>query len=407
MRVEVGRRHPILTDCPVRAMSLPTFSTLSRWTLALYAAVWLPVLVLFFATQRLGGVDTERAAVVAVGNVLPAAVLGLGAFAVAWLVPWPRRWTLVPAFAAAHATLAAVYGFLWTGAAITLTQLLTSGTLRVGPPEFDGWWWWGVVLGALLYYSVVSSAYAFQGGLAAADRGRALRASEAALAQAEAARTAAELAALRAHLDPHFFFNTLHALSALVREDPRQAQQAIEWFGDLFRYTLRNDREGRTLVPLSEELDVARTYLDLEGLRLGPRLRVSWDVDDDALDALVPPLLVQPLVENAVRHGIAPRRAGGALSVGVWVAEGDDGADVLQIEVADDGDGAALAAAADAPGYGIRGLRRTLAHLYGPAAALTVRTQPGAGFVARVHLPLALQAAGVPALPLPAALAPA
>ena len=419
-------------DAPARSLAmtppLPAVGIPPRRAVALYLATWIPVLGLFFATQRLSGTPALDAAAVALGNVLPAAALGYGACLVTHVVRWPRRWRDAVPFVATHVAFGAAYGFLWTGAARWTTRLLTEGTAQIGSPQFDGWWWWGIVLGGLLYNGVVSSSYAYRTGLDAAARVRDLRESEAALdraeaaraqaetaqaqaetaqAQAEAARTSAELAALRAHLHPHFFFNTLHALSALVREDPRQAQQAVEWFGDLFHYTLRNDREGRTLVRLSEELDFARTYLDLEALRLGDRLRLAWDVDEDALDALVPPLLVQPLVENAVRHGIAPRREGGTLSVGVWVAEGSDGSDVLEVEVADDGAGVCPVESADGPGYGLRGLRRTLAHLYGPAAALTVRTRPGAGFVARLHLPLALQLARAPSLSLSRVAAPA
>ena len=380
-------------------------------TVWLYLSAWTPAIPLFGLTHFLGRGDAGWAAVglsatVALADTLAAAALGYGACLVTRRLRWPRRWSAVPAFVAAHGALALTYGLVWNVASRLATALLTEGALRAGVLAPDRFWWWGTLVGVLLYHGLVAATYAYTAGLDASLRGRALRAAEADLVRAEADRAEAELAALRAHLNPHFFFNTLHALSALVREDPRQAERAVEAFGDLFRYTLRNDRERRTLVRLSEELDFARTYLDLEALRFADRLQVAWHVDDDALDALVPPLLVQALVENAVRHGIAPLEEGGALSVVVEVTETANGSDVLAIEVADDGAGADPADASggdDRPGYGLRGLRRTLVHVYGSCASLDVRTRPGEGFTACLRLPLTLQPPDAPVLVSPRA----
>ena len=111
------------------------------------------------------------------------------------------------------------------------------------------------------------------------------------------------LMALTARIRPHFLFNSLNAVLGVIRSDPRRAESALEELSDLFRALMRDNRE---LVPLSEEIGLARQYIDLERLRLGNRLKVRWEVETCPPDALVPPLMLQPLLENAVYHGIEP-----------------------------------------------------------------------------------------------------
>jgi two-component system, LytTR family, sensor histidine kinase AlgZ len=113
----------------------------------------------------------------------------------------------------------------------------------------------------------------------------------------------ARLMALTARIRPHFLFNSLNAVLGVIRSDPRQAERALEALADLFRALMQENRE---LVPLSAEIALARQYLDLERLRLGERLQVRWDVESCPPDARVPPLMLQPLLENAVYHGIEP-----------------------------------------------------------------------------------------------------
>ncbi len=122
----------------------------------------------------------------------------------------------------------------------------------------------------------------------------------------------ARLMALTARIRPHFLFNSLNAVLGVIRSDPRQAERALESLADLFRALMR---ENRDLVPLSAEIALAREYLDLERLRLGDRLRVRWDVESCPPDALVPPLMLQPLLENAVYHGIEPLAGPGEVDV--------------------------------------------------------------------------------------------
>lgn len=123
----------------------------------------------------------------------------------------------------------------------------------------------------------------------------------------------ARLIALQARIRPHFLFNSLNAVMGLIREDPQRAELVLENLSDLYRALLA---EVGTLVPLSRELELARAYGEIEMIRLGDRLRIAWQFDDDTMSAMVPPLILQPLVENAVYHGIEPAPNGGEVTVG-------------------------------------------------------------------------------------------
>ena len=124
----------------------------------------------------------------------------------------------------------------------------------------------------------------------------------------------ARIQALQARIRPHFLYNSINAVIALIRSEPKRAERALEDMADLFRVLMS---ENRTLAPISEEVELARQYLAIESLRLGDRLRVCWRIDAMPGDALVPPLVLQPLVENAVYHGIEPSPQGGEVSIDV------------------------------------------------------------------------------------------
>jgi two-component system sensor histidine kinase AlgZ len=127
--------------------------------------------------------------------------------------------------------------------------------------------------------------------------------------------TEARLQALQARIRPHFLFNSLNAVLSLVRSDPRRAERALEDLSELFRAQLRENRE---LTTLQDEIDLTRAYLGLEHLRLGERLAVAWHIDKMPSDALIPPLIIQPLVENAIYHGIEPSREPGEISLNIY-----------------------------------------------------------------------------------------
>jgi hypothetical protein len=191
----------------------------------------------------------------------------------------------------------------------------------------------------------------------------------------------AELAALQARINPHFFFNTLNTISSLLAEDPARADDVVQTLADLFRYTFKATA-GR--VPLQEELDFVEGYLAIERARFGERLRVHWEIEDAARSVPVPGLILQPLVENAVGHGIAPLSGGGSVHISAGLRNG-----VLVLEVGNDGaDLRDEPEALIADGHGLGNVRRRLTALYGAEGELTLRSNPaGRGVVAALRIP--------------------
>jgi two-component system, LytTR family, sensor histidine kinase AlgZ len=189
----------------------------------------------------------------------------------------------------------------------------------------------------------------------------------------------ARLSSLEARLHPHFLFNTLNAISCLIQDDPDRAERTVERLASLLRFSL--DATQRGLVPLGQELDIVADYLEIEKTRLGDRLSWTLDVTGDVKACDVPPLTVQTLVENSIKHAIAPRRSGGRLRI-----EASEADDRLVLAVWDDGPG--FTPAAMCPGHGLETLQGRLAARFGPAASLTVGRRDG-GTVVTVALPRA------------------
>ncbi len=274
-----------------------------------------------------------------------------------------------------HTLAALAFGAAWQALEFVLAWTL------FGPEHAVASWQqrvlWRAVWGVFAYGALVAG---FSGVLHA----RRAQASALAAAQAESALVRAELAALSGKLNPHFLFNTLNTLVALTRKDPAAAEQALLGFARMMRHVLDTQRGSGQRVPLRDEIDFVRDYLALEALRLGPRLRVQWQLDETLLDHGVPPLTLQPLVENAVQHGIAPLVQGGTVQIAVQRR-----GDTVLLVVADDGAGSA----ADAPGgpagrgVGLGTLRRRFALDYGGRARLQVQTAAGAGFRVEITLP--------------------
>jgi two-component system sensor histidine kinase AlgZ len=132
--------------------------------------------------------------------------------------------------------------------------------------------------------------------------------------------TEARLQALQARIRPHFLFNAINGVLSLIRSDPRRAEEALHDMADLFRVLMRDNRD---LAPLADEVELCRQYLELEKLRLGERLMVDWNVKSMPEDALAPPLVLQPLLENAVYHGIEPSTVPGTISVNIFLSRGE------------------------------------------------------------------------------------
>ncbi len=207
----------------------------------------------------------------------------------------------------------------------------------------------------------------------AVDRARAVETMRAELAEAE-------LRALRAQINPHFLFNTLNSIAALIRVDPAAAETTTTHLADVFRYTLRASESG--LARLCDEMAFLREYLAIERTRFGTRLRVEESIEPGLDHAAVPSLLLQPLVENAVRYAISSRPEGGTLRLSAR----RDGA-LMHIVVADDGPGIDVTARASGTGFGLHSVRERL-RAAGPPHAMTIHSSPGRGTEIELTLPL-------------------
>lgn len=227
----------------------------------------------------------------------------------------------------------------------------------------------------LLLYALIAVSYQ------AVAYHRSAREREAIATRLRADLAEARLATLEGQLHPHFLFNALNSIAALMRIDTTQAETMLEQLSELLRATLRTN--PMTEVPLADALRIAEQYLAIEQVRFGARLRTSIAATGDARRALVPQLLLQPLVENAVRHGIAPLESGGLVSITASVEQG-----VLSIRVEDDGVGYGNAPAARAGnGLGLRSVRSMLSHLYGAEQQFDVSPGSPAGTVVAISMP--------------------
>jgi sensor histidine kinase YesM len=198
--------------------------------------------------------------------------------------------------------------------------------------------------------------------------------------------TEAELRALRAQLNPHFLFNALTTIGYLTQTAPARAIETLYRLTGLLRAVLR--RSDREFTTLGEELEIVESYLSIERARFEHRLVERIEVDEALRAARVPPLVIQPLVENAVKHGISKQRHGGTVSV-IARLEGDGSAARLRITVADTGMGATAneLAAGRRGGIGLSNLERRLERYYGPRAAFTIRSAAGKGTTVELVLP--------------------
>ncbi len=190
--------------------------------------------------------------------------------------------------------------------------------------------------------------------------------------------TEAELKALRTQVDPHFLFNTLNTIADLISTNPQQAERMTERLAECFRYAL--SKHSRDLSTLDEELDFARHYLDIEQVRFGDRLRVQLSRGDASGSEAVPSLLLQPLLENAIRHGLAPVREGGCVSVQAH-REGER----LHLSIEDDGVGLRADLRA---GVGLRNVQERLRTMYAQAAEFLIGERPGGGTLIKIVIPI-------------------
>ena len=205
-------------------------------------------------------------------------------------------------------------------------------------------------------------------------------------AQLQTQLVQSQLQALKMQLHPHFLFNTLNTISALVQEDPEGAERMIARLSDLLRLSL--ERTGVQEVPLREELEFLHLYLDIERTRFEERLAVSFDIDDDAMDARVPSLILQPIVENAIRHGLFNRTSNGHISIHA-ARQGSN----LSLMVKDNGCGLPVDGVYRRNGLGLATTRGRLERLYGNSQSLILRNVKDGGVEARILLPYLTQEA--------------
>jgi LytS/YehU family sensor histidine kinase len=190
--------------------------------------------------------------------------------------------------------------------------------------------------------------------------------------------TEARLSSLESRLHPHFLFNTLNSISSLIPEDPERAEKLVGQMAALLRFSLDSTRSG--VVPLERELRIVGDYLEIEKTRLGDRLKYDVTAPPDLDFLAVPPLAIQTLVENSIKHAIAPNRGGGWLTVSVERSNG-----TLNLGVRDSGPGFDLQQSP--AGHGIDNLRSRLAALYGNAASIMSSREDGAASV-RLNIPV-------------------
>jgi two-component system, LytTR family, sensor kinase len=228
----------------------------------------------------------------------------------------------------------------------------------------------------MTYWALVGVTHALRYHYEAQDR--ALRAS-----QLETRLVEAQLQTLQRQMQPHFLFNTLNAISALMHRDVEAADQMIARLSDLLRMSL--DMVGTQEVSLKEELDFLAKYVEIEQTRFQDRLSVVYEVQPAALDALVPNLLLQPLVENSIKHGIGPRSGPGRVAIRAVRHEHE-----LELEVRDDGVGLSASRLSDFNrGVGLANTRSRLQHLYGAQHRFEFRQPAEGGLTVRIVIPLA------------------
>lgn len=240
----------------------------------------------------------------------------------------------------------------------------------------------------MIYATLASLAYIMQISVRLHEEETRARKTELRALRAEALQTQTELSALRAKLDPHFLFNTLHTLMALMRDDRAEAEAAIERFSSMLHYILRRPTDTGTQkvssfhTTFADEWEFVQDYLSLERLRLGDRLQVEAKIEPIAFEALLPPLSLQPLVENAVKHAVASRAKGGAILLTAKMGESD-----LIITVSDDGHGATSKEIEESNGLGLRLIAQTLDTQYHGRAQFSIETSPENGFTVRLRIP--------------------
>lgn len=320
---------------------------------------WFPVWALFTSiVVTVHGTSITDAALISLRMILAAAILGLAVQRITERFRWPGF--VRPQFILLHSAAAVGYSIAWVILNSLIESSIRGQLLIVVGIGFSSFF----LVGIWLYVMIAGVSYTIQSSARAAN--------------AEAAAARSQLAALRSQLNPHFLFNALHTVVQLIPRQPAVAAEAAEQVASLLRATLEDDRD---VITLERELDFVNRYLDVEHIRFGERLRIHLDVPIDLAAKTLPSFAVQTLVENAVRHGAAPR----VDPTDVTIAARMSG-HLLEIRVNDTGAGMS-STDGNTTGTGLRRLRERLTALYSGKARLEIVSSESGGTTATLSIP--------------------
>jgi two-component system LytT family sensor kinase len=230
-----------------------------------------------------------------------------------------------------------------------------------------------MVYNGILIYALLAGIF-YTSGMFRQYREKELKASQLQMLNKES-----ELKALKAQLNPHFLFNTLNTIFALIDPQSQKAKSTVTDLSELLRYSLAGINQD--FVPLEKEIDAAKTYLGIEKARFGDRLQVQYHIDPQAINVRVPPMILQPLAENAVKHGISSSKEKGKIEISARLSEG------LEIIVKNTGkDVSSGSEKQSGNGIGLRNLKQRLQHIYGDRAVFIAGPQASGGYVVRIVL---------------------
>ncbi|HSU14016.1 sensor histidine kinase [Longimicrobium sp.] len=343
----------------------------ARWLFLFWTAVGLFFGARPFINRSLFGVPKDPSLLSFVGNLADAYYWGLFCFPIFWLglrFRFTRRgWPLA---LAVHVSAALAIGVF----SVVFNRALGNALWPGDPGSFFMYFRTAFYYDMQWYLVIVGAAYAF-------DYYRRYRDREVHGVRMDERLAEARLEALKMQIQPHFLFNTLHTISELVHEDPHAAERMIARLGDLLRLTVDNAQTHE--VPLAQEMEFLEAYLEIQRTRFHDRLEVMVNVDPDTRDALVPNLVLQPLVENAIRHGTASLGGQGRILVKTVREDGR-----LRMEVHDNGRGPQPETRPrQRQGVGVRNTRARLEQMYGARGRLELTHCPIGGTIAAVEIP--------------------
>ena len=278
---------------------------------------------------------------------------------------------------AVHVPSSVVFGVLWVALRVGVEKLRFAQSMASF--DFDEMFHWTLArsfyFNVLVYWIIIGTSHAFEYYRRFRDR-------ELEAIELEKLLVQARLETLQAQLNPHFLFNTLNSIASLMRKDVDAADRMIVRLSDLLRQTLR--KVATQEVPLRDEINFLKSYLEIEQARFGNRLTVRFDTPAQTLAALVPNLVLQPLVENAIKHGLSPRSRQGHIEVRSWQNN-----DRLHLSVRDNGAGQ-FENSVLTEGVGLSNTRARLEHLYGEHHRFEFGNAPDGGFLVEIDLPFRL-----------------